>query len=241
VAEWRTDGHLTAPVDLLHFPIMSYHVRVKICGVTTATDAQQAVRIGADAIGLNFYEGSPRYVDPSAAQLIVRELPPFVAAAGVFVELPMCQVLERIQDLGRINIIQWHSKNHEPSNCSPYHLIAAFPVRDTASLKTIQDYLEACRAIDRLPSGLLLDGYAPGQHGGTGQPAPWHLLASFQPGVPIILAGGLTPDNVAEAIRIVRPYGVDVASGVESAPGRKDTEKMRRFIANAREAAVRLS
>jgi phosphoribosylanthranilate isomerase len=83
----------------------------------------------------------------------------------------------------------------------------------------------------------LLDGHAPGQHGGTGQTAPWQLLASYQPGVPVLLAGGLTPDNVVEAVRIVRPYGVDVASGVESAPGRKDHEKMRRFIANAREAA----
>jgi phosphoribosylanthranilate isomerase len=216
---------------------MSYHVRVKICGVTTAADAQQAVALGADAIGLNFYEGSPRFVESSAAQLILRELPPFVAAAGVFVEVPMRDAIERIQDLGHINIIQWHGKNHEPS----YHLIPAFPVRDAASLQAIQHYLDACRAIGSLPSALLLDGYAPGQHGGTGQTAPWHLLASFQPGVPIILAGGLTPDNVAGAIRIVRPYGVDVASGVESAPGRKDAEKMRRFVANAREAAAQLS
>lgn len=220
---------------------MSYHVRVKICGVTSQSDAEQAVRLGADTIGLNFYQASPRCIEASTAQLILRELPPFVAAAGVFVEVPMHEAMERIQDLGRINIIQWHGKNHEPSDCSPYHLIAAFPVRDAASLQAIQCYLDACRAINRLPSALLLDGYAPGQHGGTGQTAPWHLLASFQPGVPIILAGGLTPDNVAEAIRIVRPYGVDVASGVESAPGRKDAEKMRRFIVNAREAAARLS
>jgi phosphoribosylanthranilate isomerase len=92
-----------------------------------------------------------------------------------------------------------------------------------------------------LPSALLLDGYAAGQHGGTGQTAPWYLLASFQPCVPIILAGGLTPDNVGEVIRIERLYGVDVASGVESAPGHKDTEKMRRFLANAREAIAHLS
>ena len=112
-------------------------------------------------------------------------------------------------------------------------------MRDAASLQAIELYLDACRASRRTPSALLLDGHASGQHGGTGQTAPWHLLASFRPGVPIILAGGLTPDNVAEAIQIVRPYGVDVASGVESAPGRKDSEKMRRFLANAREAAAR--
>ncbi len=231
---------MTAPTFLLDFPIMSYHVRVKICGVTTAADARQAVQLGADAIGLNFYEGSPRCVEASAVAGILRELPPFVAAAGVFVEIPMRRVFERIHGLARINIIQWHGKNHEPSDCAPYHLIPAFPVRDAESLQAIQRYLDACRAIGHLPSALLLDGYAPGQHGGTGQTAPWHLLASFQPGVPIILAGGLTPENVAEAIRIVRPYGVDVASGVERAPGRKDAEKLRGFLANAREAAARL-
>jgi phosphoribosylanthranilate isomerase len=219
---------------------MSYHVRVKICGVTTEADARLAVQLGADAVGLNFYEGSPRCVELSAAQVILRELPPFVAAVGVFVEVPLRKAIERIQDLGRINIIQWHGKNHEPSDCFPYQLIPAFPVRDAASLQAIQHYLDARRA-NRLPSALLLDGYAAGQHGGTGQTAPWQLLASFQASVPIILAGGLTPENVAEAIRIVRPYGVDVASGVESARGRKDADKMRRFIANAREAGARLS
>jgi phosphoribosylanthranilate isomerase len=135
------------------------------------------------------------------------------------------------------NIIQCHGHKRELSDCFPYHLIAAFPVRDAASLQAIELYLDACRASRRIPSSLLLDGHAHDEHGGTGQTAPWHLLASFQPGVPIILAGGLTPDNLAEAIRIVRPYGVDEARGVESRPGRKDSEKMPRFLANAREAA----
>lgn len=219
---------------------MSYHVRVKICGVTTEVDARQAALLGADALGLNFYEGSPRCIGASTAQAILQELPPFVSAVGVFVDAPMRQVFEHVQSLRRISTIQWHGKNRELSDCFPYHLIAAFPVRDAASLPTIQRYLDACRAVGRMPSALLLDGHAPGQHGGTGQTAPWHLLASFRPGVPIILAGGLTADNVAEAIRIVRPYGVDVASGVESAPGRKDADKMRRFLNNAREAAAKL-
>ncbi len=219
---------------------MAYHVRVKICGVTTELDAGQAATLGADAIGLNFYKGSPRCIGPSAAQRILRELPPLVAAAGVFVDAPLRLVFELLADLPRINIIQWHGKDRELNDCFPYHLIAAFPVRDAASLQAIERYLDACRGVGRLPSALLLDGHAPGQHGGTGQKAPWQLLESFRPGVPIILAGGLTPDNVSEAIRIVRPYGVDVASGVENAPGRKDAEKMRRFLANAREAAARL-
>jgi phosphoribosylanthranilate isomerase len=220
---------------------MSYHVRVKICGVTTELDARQAALLGADAVGLNFYKKSSRYVEEAAARLILRELPPFLAAAGIFVEIPIRTVFERLSFLPRISIIQWHGKERELCDCFPYHLIPAFPVRDEASLRAIERYLDACRAADRLPSALLLDGHAPGQHGGTGRTAPWHLLESFQPGVPIILAGGLTKDNVAEAIRIVRPYGVDVASGVESAPGRKHAEKMRRFLANAREAAARLS
>jgi phosphoribosylanthranilate isomerase len=219
---------------------MSYHLRVKICGVTTETDARQAALLGADAIGLNFYEGSPRCVGPNTAQSILHELPPFVSAVGVFAEVPMRKVFEHLQSLRRINIIQWHGQNRELSDCSPYHLIAAFPVRDASSLQVIQRYLEMCRGLGRMPAALLLDGHAPGQHGGTGQTAPWHLLESYRPSIPIILAGGLTPDNVAEAVRIVRPYGVDVASGVESAPGRKDAEKVRRFIANAREAAARL-
>lgn len=219
---------------------MSYHVRVKICGVTTEQDAQQAALLGADAVGLNFYQGSPRFVKETTAKLILRQLPPLVAAVGVFVEAPFRTVFECLSRLQRIGIIQWHGKERELSDCFPYHLIAAFPVRDASSLQAIQQYLDACRSVDRMPSALLLDGHAPGQHGGTGQKAPWHLLASFRPEVPIILAGGLTADNVAEAIRIVRPYGVDVAGGVESAPGRKDAEKMRRFIANAHEAAARL-
>ncbi|HTU91131.1 MAG TPA: phosphoribosylanthranilate isomerase [Gemmataceae bacterium] len=219
---------------------MSYHVRVKICGVTTEADAQQAALLGADAIGLNFYSGSPRCIAANTAQLILRELPPFVAAVGVFVEEPIREAVEQIQALDRIHIIQWHGQKHEPSDCFLYHLIAAFPVRDAAGLQAIQSYLDACRDAGCMPSALLLDGHAPGQHGGTGQKAPWHLLDSFQPCVPVILAGGLTADNVAEAIRIVRPYGVDVASGVESTAGRKDADKMRRFLANAREAAARL-
>lgn len=219
---------------------MSYHLRVKICGVTNEADAQQATVLGADAVGLNFYPGSPRCIGTDTARSILKKFPPFIAAVGVFAEWPMRQVFEHVQALGRIGIIQWHGKDRELSDCFPYHLIAAFAVRDASSLQTIQHYLDTCRSLGRLPSALLLDGHAAGQHGGTGRAVPWHLLESFQPGVPIILAGGLTPDNVAEAVRIVRPYGVDVASGVEDRPGHKDVEKMRRFIANAREAAAQL-
>jgi phosphoribosylanthranilate isomerase len=219
---------------------MPYHVRVKICGVTNAADAVQAARLGADAIGLNFYPGSPRSVSPAVASSILRELPPFVEAVGVFVNAPLRQVFEDLHDLGRIRVIQWHGQNRELSDTFPYHLIAAFSVKDAASLQAINRYLDTCRDLGRMPSALLVDAHVPGQHGGTGRQAPWHLLADYRPDVPLLLAGGLTPENVAEAIRIVRPYGVDVASGVELSPGRKDPDKMYRFLSTAREAAARL-
>jgi phosphoribosylanthranilate isomerase len=218
---------------------MGYTVRVKVCGVTTEVDARQAGLLGADAVGLNFYPGSPRCVDAARAQLILRELPPFVEAVGVFVNLPLRQVFQQVQALGRMGTIQWHGKDREISNCYPLRLIAAFPVKDAKDLQAIGRYLDTCRMTGCLPSAVLVDASVPGQHGGTGQTAPWDLLADFRPGLPLILAGGLTAANVAEAVRRVRPYAVDVASGVESAPGRKDADRMRRFIDAAREAAAK--
>jgi phosphoribosylanthranilate isomerase len=220
---------------------MGYHLRVKICGVTNEADARQAALLGADAVGLNFYAQSPRRIDPAAANYVLRELPPFVEAVGVFVNEPLRDIFTRLQTLARICGIQWHGTNRELSDVYPYHLIAAFPVQDANSLTAIRHYLDTCKAVGALPSAVLLDGHAAGQHGGTGQTAPWKVLATFRPGVPVILAGGLTPENVAEAVRIVRPWGVDVASGVEHGPGHKDPEKMRRFIAAAREAAAKVS
>jgi phosphoribosylanthranilate isomerase len=216
---------------------MRPHLRVKICGVTSVADAELAVRAGADAVGLNFHPGSPRYLDAPEAVPLLRALPPLVAAVGVFVEQPLRAVYQTLHALGRIQTIQMHGPMRELADCYPYHFIPAFAVREAADLTAALRYLDACRSLGRLPGAVLLDGHAPGLHGGTGRTAPWELLASFQPGVPVILAGGLTPDNVAEAVRIVQPYGVDVASGVESAPGKKDPEKVKRFIANAREAA----
>jgi phosphoribosylanthranilate isomerase len=216
------------------------HLRIKICGVTSAADGRQAALQGADAVGLNFYPPSPRRIDPATARAILRELPPFVEPVGLFVNTPLRQVFEEVQALGGVRSIQWHGQDREVVDCYPFHLIAAFPVQDAASLLAITRYLDVCGARGHLPSAVLVDAHVPGQHGGTGRTAPWELLASFRPGVPLILAGGLTPENVAEAVRVVRPYGVDVASGVESSPGQKDAEKVRRFIANAREAAAQL-
>jgi phosphoribosylanthranilate isomerase len=219
---------------------MGYHLRIKICGVTNEIDAREAALLGADAIGLNFYPQSPRYVDPLAVNFILRDLSPLVTAVGVFVNESFRDVFQRLQTHSRIRGIQWHGQNREVSDIYPYHLIAAFPVQDANSLSAIRRYLDTCKLVGSLPSAVLVDGHVAGEHGGTGKTAPWKLLATFRPGIPVILAGGLTPDNVAEAVRIVQPWCVDVASGVEHRPGQKDAEKMRRFIAAAREAAARV-
>jgi phosphoribosylanthranilate isomerase len=219
---------------------MGYHVRVKICGVTNEADARQAAHLGADAVGLNFAPESPRHIDPAVVPFVLRELPPFVEPVGVFLNRPLREVYAELHALGGVRTIQWHGQRRELGDPSPYRLIAAFPVRDRGSLVEVQRYLDLCRDLGQLPAALLLDGYSPDAHGGTGRTAPWDLIADFRPGVPVILAGGLKPVNVAEAVRQVRPYGVDVASGVEHSPGHKDPEKVRRFLDAARHAAAGL-
>jgi phosphoribosylanthranilate isomerase len=220
---------------------MQHRLRIKVCGVTTIEDACAAASLGADAVGLNFYEGSKRYIAPDAALPILRELPPFVEPVAVYVNQPLKAVFNGLNGLGRVRTFQWHGSRPDLCDAYPFQMIAAFPVRDRAGLAEIARYLDAARSVGRAPAAVLVDAYVPGEHGGTGRTAPWSLLAEFKPPEPLILAGGLTPDNVAEAIYVVRPYAVDVASGVESAPGRKDQEKMRRFIGNAHEAAAKLN
>jgi phosphoribosylanthranilate isomerase len=214
-------------------------LRIKICGVTTPDDVALCAAAGVDAVGINFHPGSPRYVDPKASQPLLQSIPPLMAGVGVFVGLPMRQVTAMAYQLG-LRGIQYHGENRDIGDQFPFSVIAAFRVRDRQSLAEIHAYLEMCRTLGRLPGAILVDAHVDGLHGGTGQTAPWDLLADYKPGVPLILAGGLTPENVAEAIRIVRPDGVDVASGVEESPGRKDADKVRRFVANAREAAARI-
>jgi phosphoribosylanthranilate isomerase len=216
------------------------HLRIKICGITSALDACQAARLGADAVGLNFYRHSPRCVDPTAASQILQTLPVFVDAVGVYVNEPIDQIVTHAGRLGRIATLQWHGDDPPLPLPGQFRFIPAFPIRDIRSLEQVARYLHRCRQADCLPAAVLLDAHVPGEYGGTGQTAPWGLLAGFHPEVPLILAGGLTPENVGEAVRLVRPYAVDVASGVESAPGRKDTETIRRFIDNARAAAAGL-
>jgi phosphoribosylanthranilate isomerase len=213
---------------------------VKVCGVTTVADACLAAQLGEDALGLNFFEGSPRCLTVSAARSILGALPPFVEPVALFVNWPFPAVVQVLQNLGRIRTFQWHGDNLTWEDVSPFQVIPAFSVRDRDSLEQISRCLEIARDRNLSPPAILVDAHVPGLHGGAGQCAPWSLLADFRPPVPLILAGGLTADNVAEAIRLVRPYAVDVASGVESRPGWKDPEKLRRFIGRVRETAAAL-
>lgn len=214
-------------------------LRIKICGVTTPEDVAVCADTGADAVGINFHPASPRYVDPKASQALLRSIPPLMAGVGVFVGLPLRQVTAMAYQLG-LRGIQYHGENRDLADPFPFSMIAAFRVRDRKSLSSIDAFLESCRAFGQLPAAILLDAHVDGLEGGTGKTAPWDLIAEYKPGVPIILAGGLNPDNVAEAIRRVRPAGVDVASGVEFTPGRKDPDRVRVFVANARDATARM-
>lgn len=201
-------------------------VRVKICGVTRLDDALAAVRLGADALGFNFWPRSKRYLPPAEARAIVRRLPPFVSAVGVFVDPTREEVLRAV-DVSGIGIAQLHG-DEPPELCVslPCPVLKAIRVADAHALAQLASYDVR---------GFILDAPGPG-YGGGGVTFDWSLVAEIAREMPIVLAGGLTPENVAEAVRAVRPWAVDVASGVESAPGAKDEEKMRRFIEAAIEA-----
>lgn len=201
--------------------------KVKICGITNPEDALTAVEAGADALGFVFYKESPRHIFPEEASRIINLLPPFVQAVGLFVnEEP--ETVNQISRLCRLGLVQLHG-DETPEYCASIEsrIMKAFRVRSLTCLGPIADY--------RL-SGCLLDAYSPSFYGGTGTSFNWEIAhEAVQRGHRIVLAGGLTPDNVSEAIRQVKPWGVDVSSGVESAPGRKDTNKVREFIRNAKD------
>lgn len=209
-------------------------VRIKICGITNVQDAELAASLGVDWIGLNFYAKSPRCVSAETGRAIVAGLPATTEPVALFVHEPVGEAQRVATGIG-VRAIQLHTDHRELLPSGP-RWICAFSVRDAASLQTIVSYLELLRSVGTAPDAILVDAHVPGMFGGTGQTAPWRLLADFRPGVPLILAGGLTPENVGEAIRIVRPHAVDVASGVERQPGKKDADKMRRFIDAVRAA-----
>jgi len=201
-------------------------VRVKICGITTLEDALHACRSGADALGFVFYDKSPRHVSAQQAAAICAALPPFVTSVGLFVDAAP-DFVKRVLQHVPLDLLQFHG-DESPDTCTqfgkPY--IKAVRVSPTTDLLKYAADFDAAR-------GLLLDAYVPGVPGGTGESFDWKLIPSNLP-KPVVLSGGLTPDNVGEAVRRVSPWAVDVSSGVEAAKGIKDPHKVAQFIANAK-------
>src|SRR3984885_4469718 len=199
--------------------------RVKICGITNWDDARLSVCLGRSGLGFNFYPPSPRAVSPSDAWSIIRRLPPLVEAVGVFVNWPPL-VVDALARALRLGSVQLHGAE------SPAEVDEL--VRKQRVIKAIQvkrGFRVALLARYRAANAILLDGFARGLHGGTGRTLDWKLARSASRYGRIILAGGLTPENVGEAIRVAEPYAVDVASGVEARPGRKDPARLRALFA----------
>jgi phosphoribosylanthranilate isomerase len=203
------------------------NMRVKICGITRPEDASAAVQAGAHALGFVFYEGSPRYVTPDKAGDIIRTLPAFVQTVGLFVNTSR-EEAQRIAAASGIQAVQLHG-DHTPEDCFGYErpVIKVFRVKDASVLLRLKEYRTA---------GVLIDAAVPGKWGGTGQALDWHAVAAFLDNANdglrtrLILAGGLNPENVSRAVRLVRPYAVDVSSGVEDEPGIKNHRKIKEFM-----------
>ncbi|MFQ5328400.1 MAG: phosphoribosylanthranilate isomerase [Thermodesulfobacteriota bacterium] len=203
-------------------------VRIKICGITNCEDALGVCEAGADAVGFIFFQGSRRYVDPDEARQIVKALPPFVTTVGVFVDASHDTIAE-IVELAGLDVVQLHG-DESPDFCAAVKMpvIKAFRVSDGEMAGELARYtVSAC----------LLDTYRKGIPGGTGESFDWEIARKVTPCARVILAGGLTPENVADAVGQVKPYGVDVSGGVEQSEGKKDMDRVRRFIESARGAA----
>lgn len=205
-------------------------MRVKICGITNLDDAQAAIEAGADLLGFNFYRQSARYVEPETARLIVEKIrsggrvPQLI---GVFVNSSVPEVQSILREVN-LDLAQLHGDE----SIAMLVQVPGFKAVRPPSLDEAEKRAKAY-AVANEPA-LLIDAYRKGEYGGTGQIGDWSLAAQIARQYPILLAGGLTPENVSEAIRQVQPWGVDVASGVESSPGKKDAAKMRAFVANAK-------
>jgi phosphoribosylanthranilate isomerase len=201
-------------------------VRVKICGITRLQDLHAACEAGADALGFVFYEKSPRHVSIATATALVRELPPFVQSVGLFVNAEPA-FIEAVLQAVPLDLLQFHG-DESAADCMRYGRPYIKAVRVTPSTDLLK-----CAADFETARGLLLDAYVPGVPGGTGERFDWSLIPPDLP-KPVILSGGLTPDNVAEAVQRVRPWAVDVSSGVEAAKGIKDPHHVAQFIAKAK-------
>lgn len=199
-------------------------LRVKICGITNVEDALQAAACGADALGFVFFEKSPRCVTPEQAREIISQLPSLVMTVGLFVNAEPETICETAE-ICKLDRVQLHG-DETPDECllPPLKIIKALRVRDAASLARADEY----------PVDLLLDAWSDQAYGGTGHSFDWQLARELAARRSIILAGGLRPDNVAEAVATIKPYAVDVSSGVELTPGKKDHGKVAEFIRQAR-------
>jgi phosphoribosylanthranilate isomerase len=204
--------------------------RIKICGITSVADALHAAAAGADAIGLVFYPPSPRNVSIERAAAIVRALPPFVTAVALFVN-PEPSDVEAVLAACPIGLLQFHG-DEPPALCERF----ARPYLKALRVQPGADLLECLRP-HQGASGWLLDAFREGEYGGTGTAFDWNLVPRGLPR-PVVLSGGLTPENVTEAVRRVRPWAVDVSSGVEAAKGVKDPARVTAFIAGVRNADV---
>ncbi|NWG12517.1 MAG: phosphoribosylanthranilate isomerase [Acidobacteria bacterium] len=205
-------------------------MKIKVCGITTYDDAAMALDLGADALGFNFYPNSPRFLPPPSAGEIVRRLPPFAVSVAVFVNLADTLEVERQARIAGVQVLQLHG-DESPEYClrlQAWKLIKALRLCPDSILEEAGQYPVAA---------FLLDARDNTRYGGTGTTFDWRIAGRLRTTRPVILAGGLCPENVGEAIRIVRPYAVDVCSGVESAPGRKDQRRLSAFIREAKNAA----
>lgn len=214
---------------------------IKICGIRDVETGRAVADLGPDAVGLNFYAGSARAVSPETAREVVGGLPASVAPVGVFVNHAPADVISICRHVG-LSTVQLHGDESPEMlpRLDGLHIIRALRVGGE-SLEPVAEHLQRIAAAGVTLSACLVDGDVPGAYGGTGHRAPWELLADGwdrKHWPPMVLAGGLSPGNVVDAIRTVRPWGVDVASGVESSPGEKDLELVAQFITAARAAAT---
>jgi len=208
-----------------------FPVRVKICGLTRSDEAVACVQAGADLIGLNFHPVSARFVDLSRASEIIAAIARPEQAVGLFVNRPAEEVARIADELGLVHVQLHGDKPHEDLRVlDRFSIIRAFRLGSIADISAMNDYLERARAAGRSPDAVLIDAYVPGRAGGTATLVAEDLLANLPPLPRLILAGGLTPANVAERVARARPWMVDVASGVESSPGRKDAVQVAAFI-----------
>jgi len=212
-------------------PDLECFVKVKVCGITSYEDAAMALDQGVDALGFNFFPSSPRYIDPAAARSIIRRLPPFAATVGIFVNVPQPEQATEVARLAGVRILQLHG-DETPAYC-----------RMLADWTLIKAVRVGARAVPEMPEdypvqAFLLDVKDEALFGGTGKSFDWSLVRGMKRTRPILLAGGLQAGNVREAIRVAAPYGVDVCSGVESAPGKKDAGKLLEFMSEVRYAAA---